>query len=97
VLSASCGDDEKPDGGGLGSMDAASAGVSLRLLSYNVAGLPEGISSSHPEHNSPLISPLLNDYDIALLQEDFSYHAQIVSASQHPHVSPPYTGVVIGS
>jgi len=82
----------REDGSVLGFMDAARVGVALRLLTYNVAGLPEGISSSHPEHNSALISPLLNGYDIALLQEDFSYHPQIVGASQHPYVSPPYTG-----
>jgi endonuclease/exonuclease/phosphatase family metal-dependent hydrolase len=76
------------DGGRLSSMDGASNGVSLRLLTYNVAGLPEGISQSMPQHNSALISPLLNGYDIALLQEDFSYHAQIVGASMHPYVSP---------
>ena len=44
------------------------------LLSYNVAGLPEGMSSSNPEINSPQISPLLNAYDLVLLQEDFWYH-----------------------
>lgn len=81
--------DASADGGGsLGAMDAASAGVSLRLITYNVAGLPEGISQSMPQRNSTLISPLLNDYDLALLQEDFSYHAQIVAASMHPYVSP---------
>ena len=80
------------DGSALGFMDAASVGVSLRIVSYNVAGLPEGLSSSHPERNSALISPLLNGYDLALLQEDFAYHPQIVGASQHPYVSPPYTG-----
>ncbi|MDB4974029.1 MAG: Endonuclease/Exonuclease/phosphatase family protein [Myxococcaceae bacterium] len=60
----------------------------LRLLSYNVAGLPEGISSSHPSVNSPLISPLLNAYSLALLQEDFSYHAQIISQASQPYRSP---------
>lgn len=76
------------DGGPLSAMDAATPGVSLRLITYNVAGLPEGISQSMPQRNSALISPLLNGYDLALLQEDFSYHAQIVGASMHPYVSP---------
>jgi endonuclease/exonuclease/phosphatase family metal-dependent hydrolase len=79
------------EGGRLNLMDGASSGVSLRLITYNVAGLPEGISQSMPQRNSALISPLLNGYDIALLQEDFSYHAQIVSASMHPYVSPADT------
>lgn len=40
-------------------------------LSYNVAGLPEPLSGSSPATNSPIISPLLNDYDLVLLQEDW--------------------------
>ncbi|MGJ8670119.1 MAG: hypothetical protein ACSHXK_11575 [Oceanococcus sp.] len=43
----------------------------FRMLSYNVAGLPGPISGSEPDINSPLISPLLNDYDLVLLQEDW--------------------------
>src|SRR6185503_16774088 len=35
-------------------------------LSYNVAGLPEGISGSHPATNTAIIAPLLNDYDLVL-------------------------------
>ena len=41
------------------------------LLTYNVAGLPEPLSGSEPATNSPLISPLLNAYDVVLLQEDW--------------------------
>ena len=44
---------------------------SFTALSYNVAGLPEPLSGSEPSTNSPLISPLLNDYDLVLLQEDW--------------------------
>jgi hypothetical protein len=40
-------------------------------LSYNVAGLPQAISDENPERNSSLISPLLNDYDLVLLQESW--------------------------
>jgi hypothetical protein len=76
------------DGGRLDSIDGVSTSVSIRLVSYNVAGLPEGLSQSMPQRNSALISPLLNGYDLALLQEDFVYHAQVVGASMHPYVSP---------
>jgi hypothetical protein len=58
-------------------------------LSYNVAGLPEGLSGSHPETNIPLISPLLNDYDLVLAQEDFAYHDQLAAQASHPHQSEP--------
>lgn len=40
-------------------------------LSYNVAGLPQGISGSNPETNTPLIAPLLNNYDLVLMQESW--------------------------
>ena len=52
LLLAACG----TDGG-----DTLPQGEQL-ILVYNVAGLPEGLSGSHPEVNSPLISPKLNAY-----------------------------------
>jgi endonuclease/exonuclease/phosphatase family metal-dependent hydrolase len=67
------------------------SGTPLRVLTYNVAGLPEPLSSSMPSRNSPLISPLLNGYGLALLQEDFAYHAQIVGMAMHPYQSPSDT------
>ncbi|MBT8493688.1 MAG: hypothetical protein KJO07_11560 [Deltaproteobacteria bacterium] len=63
--------------------------VSLTVLSYNVAGLPQGISSSDPITNTPKISPLLNGYDLVLVQEDFSYHGELAAGAEHPHRSEP--------
>jgi hypothetical protein len=40
-------------------------------LTYNVAGLPEQITGLDPLTRMPLISPLLNDYDLVLTQEDW--------------------------
>lgn len=67
------------------------------VLTYNVAGLPQGISESNPEWNLPRVSPLLNAYDIVLTQEDFdwwgplaglldftNYHRRLRSAVEHP-------------
>ncbi|MDE0802229.1 MAG: endonuclease/exonuclease/phosphatase family protein [Acidimicrobiales bacterium] len=51
--------------------DPASTRGAFTALTYNVAGLPEQISGSEPSTNSPLISPLLNGYDVVLLQEDW--------------------------
>jgi len=59
------------------------------LLTYNVAGLPELVSGSDPEVNESLISPLLNHYDVALVQEDFSYHSLLISHAQHEYQSEP--------
>ena len=64
---------------------------SLRVLTYNVAGLPQGFSSADPETNTPLISPLLNDYDLALVQEDFSYHEELAAEAGHPYQSAPWS------
>jgi endonuclease/exonuclease/phosphatase family metal-dependent hydrolase len=69
------------------SLDADPAYLSL--LTYNVAGLPEGISGSNPLRNTALISPLLNPFDVVVVQEDFAYHADLVSRVSHPYLSIP--------
>ncbi|MGH8978554.1 MAG: carboxypeptidase regulatory-like domain-containing protein [Acidimicrobiia bacterium] len=83
---------------------AADAPVSgtFRALTYNVAGLPEGLSGSNPSVNTPLISPLLNDYDLVLVQEDWVdpvppvpgfdfFHDDLISQVDHPYLSTPAT------
>ncbi|NOY10345.1 MAG: endonuclease [Spirochaetes bacterium] len=60
---------------------------SFSVLIYNIAGLPDFISKSHPAKNTELISPLLNRFDIVLLQEDFFYHRQLVQSAVHPYKS----------
>ena len=59
------------------------------LLTYNVAGLPELVSGSDPEVNVALISPLLNHYEVALVQEDFSYHSRLSARAVHAYRSEP--------
>lgn len=71
--------------------DAAAAG-SLSVLTYNVAGLPQGVNPDQfPAVNTVKISPLLNPYDLVAVQEDFSYHADLVSQVTHPYQSIPTT------
>lgn len=65
----------------------------LRVLTYNVAGLPVGVSGSNPSANTPLMSPLLNAYDLVLAQEDFTYHDALAADATHPHRSTPMTPV----
>jgi hypothetical protein len=74
-------------------------------LTYNVAGLPEPFSGSEPDINTVLISPLLNDYDLVLVQEDWIdpdppvpinfHHDDLISQVDHPYLStpapPPFT------
>ena len=52
---------------------------SFNILSYNVGGLPEIISSSTPSKYTKLISPKLNAYDIVNVQEDFGYNDDLTS------------------
>ncbi len=61
----------------------------FEALTYNVAGLPEGISSSNPTEFIPKISPLLNPYDLVLVQEDFVYHRDLSREANHPFQSTP--------
>ncbi|MCB0510609.1 MAG: hypothetical protein KDC82_07570 [Bacteroidetes bacterium] len=75
---ASCKDDQ---------IDQASG--SLSLLSYNVAGLPQSISSSDPEKYMSLISPSLNDFDVVHVQEDFCYHDSLLLYLDLPYRSEP--------
>lgn len=75
----------------------------LLALTYNVAGLPEGISGSHPAVNTPQISPLLNGYDLVVAQETWQtpdpnplaplrvYHELLVADALHPYKSIPAT------
>jgi endonuclease/exonuclease/phosphatase family metal-dependent hydrolase len=70
-------------------------------LTYNVAGLPEGISKSQPARFTPLIAPRLNRYDLVLVQESWLtpepnplwplrvYHEILLDGTDHPHKSEP--------
>ena len=74
-------------------------------LSYNVAGLPQEISKANPKAHLPLISPLLNAYDVVLTQEDFdwwtplaglldfrNYHARLRADATHPYRTDVHPG-----
>ena len=68
-------------GGGAG---AAPPG-SFSVLTYNVAGLPQEISTENPREHIPLISPLLNDYDVVLTQEDFDWWMPVLDQLDFVH------------
>ncbi|MEU6665500.1 jacalin-like lectin [Streptomyces sp. NPDC046727] len=78
-----------------GTAQAADSG-SFSVLTYNVAGLPEGLSSSHPATNTPLISPRLAGYDIVNVQEDFNYHAALYAGDHHPYRTATSGGAAFG-
>jgi hypothetical protein len=75
------------------------------LLTYNVAGLPQEISTENPQQNIPLISPKLEPYDLVLTQEDFdwwipaldaldfaNYHTRLRAQTTHPHATGQHPG-----
>lgn len=87
------------------SGDTKETSGELTTLSYNVAGLPQEVSQVNPEEHIPLISPLLNEYDIVLTQEDFdwwqpqldeidfaNYHTRLRAQVTHPYASEPHPG-----
>jgi hypothetical protein len=74
-------------------------------LAYNVAGLPQEVSRVNPQEHIPLISPLLNEYDVVLTQEDFdwwtplaglldfrNYHARLRAEATHPYRTDVHPG-----
>jgi endonuclease/exonuclease/phosphatase family metal-dependent hydrolase len=64
--------------------------VEVSVLTYNVAGLPNGISSADPVTNTPRISPLLGGYDLVLVQEDFAYHSALAQEAGHAFQFPAF-------
>ncbi len=75
--------------GGRASLASASSGQ-LRVLTYNVAGLPDGFSTAHPSLNMGLIGQRFAGYDLVLVQEDFAYAAALRQALTLPHQSAPF-------
>ncbi|KAJ3502671.1 hypothetical protein NLJ89_g8778 [Agrocybe chaxingu] len=76
---------------------AAQVVGNLTVLSYNVAGLPDILSSGNPATNTPLISARLGPYNIINVQEDFNYHAALYASDNHAHRTPTSGGVPFGS
>ncbi len=64
-------------------------GGSVGCISYNVAGLPDLLSSSHPATYSSSIGSAINRFDIVHLQEDFCYHDSIMKHNKHEYVTDP--------
>ncbi|HET9958448.1 MAG TPA: endonuclease/exonuclease/phosphatase family protein [Polyangiaceae bacterium] len=62
----------------------------LRVVTYNVAGLPEGWSNVHPIVNLPLIAGHLAAYDLALIQEDYAYPELLRKNLALPYASAPF-------
>jgi endonuclease/exonuclease/phosphatase family metal-dependent hydrolase len=69
------------------------------VITYNVAGLPEIISSAVTSRAGSIaeIGRRLNDYDIVHVQEDFNYNKELYSeGNSHPYRSAPMGPIPIG-
>lgn len=75
---------------GLAQPEAAPRQGQLVVVTYNVAGLPEGLSNVHPQVNLPIIGNLLNKFDLALVQEDFAYPDLLRQRLRLPYRSAPF-------
>lgn len=87
--------------GGLTATPATAADSgTFSVLTYNVAGLPDGISSAPTPRQSATtaIGGLLAPYDIVHVEEDFNYHAALYAAdTAHAYRTPTSGGAGIGS
>ena len=102
VLLFACGD-VSDSGRAAETAHGGLASGGIHALTYNVAGLPEGLSHSMPSVFTPIIGPLLNGYDLVFLQESWQtpdpnplaplrgYHEILVAASDLPYKTPPAT------
>lgn len=67
---------------------AAPAGATdsgtFSALTYNVAGLPQGLSSGNPAKNTGPIGQRTGAYDLVHVQEDFNYHGRLAAEDPHP-------------
>lgn len=100
ALAAACASDgsgpAEPEADAATTTSAAPAGPSgaFTSLTYNVAGLPQGVNADqHPEDNQPVMSPLLNAYDVVVLQEDFGSYTDLLRAeADHQYQSERHPG-----
>ncbi|WIM94038.1 endonuclease/exonuclease/phosphatase family protein [Actinoplanes oblitus] len=77
----------------------ADADGTFKVLSYNIAGLPDILSSAETDRATATtaIGGRLTGYDVIHVQEDFNYHAYLYAADSHAHRTPTSGGAGIGS
>ncbi|GAA2515693.1 jacalin-like lectin [Winogradskya humida] len=81
------------------SSPASAATGTFSVLSYNIAGLPEGLSSAPTPRQSSTttIGRRIAAYNLVTVQEDFNYHSYLYAEDAHPYRTPTSGGAGIGS
>ena len=69
---------------------ASAASGRVKVLTYNVAGLPDGVMTAHPSRNMPRIGELFSGYDLVFVQEDFAYASELRQRMSMPYTSEPF-------
>jgi endonuclease/exonuclease/phosphatase family metal-dependent hydrolase len=82
--------------GGAPAVAAPPLAGTFSLLSYNIAGLPEGLSSGTPAASTPVIGERIRRYDVVHVQEDFNYHAALYTNDTHAFRTPTSGGAAFG-
>lgn len=78
---------------------STASGGTFNVLTYNIAGLPQILSSASTPRDSStsLIGRMINAYDMVHVQEDFNYHAYLYDyGNVHPYRSSTSGGAGIG-
>lgn len=86
-------------GVGASSSAGAADGGAFKVLTYNVAGLPEILSSASTDRRSSTtaIGERLGPYALVNVQEDFNYHSYLYAADGHPYRTATSGPAGIGS
>lgn len=70
----------------------------IHLLTYNIAGLPQMLSSAQTAREPSIkrIGQLINDFDIVNVQEDFNYNKYLYEENNHSYRTANMGGVPFG-
>ncbi len=70
----------------------------ISLLTYNIAGLPQGISAAQLPRKASIaeIGEKIEPFDIVNVQEDFNYNTSFYSKNLHPYRTHPKGKIPLG-
>ena len=83
-----------------GTTSATATAGTFSVLSYNIAGLPQGLSSAPGDRTADTtqIGQRLGPFDVVHVEEDFNYHAALYAAdTTHAYRTPTSGGAGVGS
>ena len=81
----------------------SAASGSFRILSFNVAGLPQFLQGNGESGDKTTNTMIIGQnfakygYDVIQVQEDFNYHATLYANDNHTYRTPTSGGVPFGS